>query len=93
MNKDNIEHTPGPLINANLITPEFVKEVEHLKSIISEQAKETEELKSAIFEELQSEWERGYKIAKSENFYLIEKAFLAGRSQTSWEQFKIDNDL
>jgi hypothetical protein len=24
---------------------------------------------------------------------LIEKAFVAGRSQTSWEQFKKDNDL
>lgn len=24
---------------------------------------------------------------------LIEKAFLAGRSKTSWEQFKIDNSL
>lgn len=24
---------------------------------------------------------------------LIEKAFVAGRSQTSWEQFKTDNEL
>lgn len=32
-------------------------------------------------------------IIRKHETYLIERAFVAGRSNTSWEQFKKDNDL
>lgn len=44
---------------------------------------------------LESDFDELQRIIDKHEFTskLIEKAFVAGRSQTSWEQFKKDNDL
>lgn len=42
---------------------------------------------------LESDMNELQNIIQNHESDLVEKAFVAGRSQTSWEQFKSDNEI